>query len=111
MTFGKKLKELRRAKGIVMRGMIEVLDIAPSEWSKVERDIHKCPLDLLPKIGDVLEASEEDCRILAELAEQDLPKRPETAKLLPAFVTTTSGEPLTDEQYNELVEFINEANR
>jgi transcriptional regulator with XRE-family HTH domain len=46
MTFGALLKELRIVKELTLRQCSADLDVDPSNWSKIERNITPAPKDL-----------------------------------------------------------------
>lgn len=60
IKFGKRVKELRRSKGITQEQMAEIINIEPPNVSKMENGLHFPQPDKIEKIANALEVSVQD---------------------------------------------------
>lgn len=60
IKFGKRVRELRRSKGITQEQMAEIINIEPPNVSKMENGLHFPQPDKIEKIANALEVSVQD---------------------------------------------------
>ncbi len=74
MTFGEFIKEKRTEKGINLRKLAELVNIAPAYLSDIEKGKRNSPsAEKMAKIADVLELSDEEIITMNDLAANDRP--------------------------------------
>ena len=72
MNFAEFLKEKRTRKGLTLRKMAELIDIAPAYLSDIEKRKRNAPSqDKLERIVEVLELSDEEKNEMYDLAAMD----------------------------------------
>lgn len=72
MTFAEYLKEKRQQRGFTLRGFADKVGIAPSYMSDIEKSKRNAPTqDILNKIADVLELTNDEQNMLLDLAATD----------------------------------------
>ena len=119
-TFGARLRELRNAAHIGLREFCEKVRMEPSNYSRLERDITPAPQDhgKLEPIREALSLEPQssvwiDLLRLADLSRGALPRRvmtdAEVMNKMPALMRRLDGEPMTDEQVEELVALVRRA--
>lgn len=112
-TFGNLLKDLRIQKGLTLRQCCYGLQVDPSNWSKVERDVTPPPKDraTLNKWADyfsLVGSSREEFLDLAYVARQEIP--PDIASdekviaALPVFFRAVRGQELEGERLKQFIE-------
>lgn len=117
MTFGELVKKYRLAQNKTLRRFCEEHDYDPGNQSKLERNLHKPPQDdkSLRKLALALglkENSEEWNEFMdaAYLANGNIPEYvpddEEVLEMLPVFFRTTSGQKVSKEKLNKLIELI-----
>lgn len=117
MGFREFVKERRLSKNLSLRRFCELVNLDPSNWSKIERGL--IPLSIndkkLKEIARVLgiEQKSQDYKLLFDLAtieKREIPdyvyKNEEVLNALPAFFRTASKEKPTEEELNKLIEII-----
>lgn len=120
--FGEFVKERRLALGLSLRKFCKLLDLDPSNWSKIERGIHLPPQDkeFLAMIAEAvnIKADSSEWDQLLDYASVDRGEIPtyllqnkEMVKLLPAFFRTVGSVKPTKEEVVELLEKLKGANR
>ena len=71
MNFGEFIMNKRKEKGITLRAFAEKMDIAPSYMSDIEKSKRNAPSqDILDRMADILEMSEDEKNIMMDLAAQ-----------------------------------------
>lgn len=119
MTFGEYLKQQRLEKGYGLREFARVIDMHPSNLSKLERD--KLPplrhRESLEVIAEALDFNGDDPRRkrLFDLAVADTPGRlpvdlvdyAAETKVVPLLLRTVAEKRLSEEQIRDLTEQIN----
>lgn len=60
IKFGKRVRELRRSKGITQEQMAETINIEPPNISKMENGLHFPQPDKIEKIANALDVSVQD---------------------------------------------------
>ncbi len=123
--FGKKLKEVR-LKQYGLRKFAELMDMKPSELSKIERG-YKKPPSTKKWFRIICEKLGFDLKSINEIMNSNLfyyPAAPDEAELyqlwkkpfvmqkmsenfIPAFVCTTDGNPIEETKFRELMEWLN----
>ena len=74
MTFGEFIKEKRTEKGINLRKLAELVNIAPAYLSDIEKGKRNSPsLEKMEKIAEVLELTSEEIITMKDLAASDRP--------------------------------------
>lgn len=74
MLFGEFIKEKRTSQGINLRKFATLVDIAPAYLSDIEKGKRNSPSsEIMCKIAEVLNLSEEDIAIMQDLAANDRP--------------------------------------
>jgi len=118
--FGDFIKEKRKEKRLSLRKMAEQLDISPSYWSDIEKGRRNPPqLDMIEKIVNVLNLSEDEKDQIIDLASEergeipmDLPSyinSSEIAKVALRKASKIEGEnKKLDEAWKKFIEEINE---
>jgi len=115
--FGEFIKTRRIGKGLTLRKFCILIDIDPSNWSKVERGLHPAPQEdeKLKKIANVLDIREESAdwqelqdkaRISAGAIPKDFLSDERVLKSLPMFFRTLRSEKPTPEELDMLIESI-----
>lgn len=85
--FGDFIKEKRKEKRLSLRKMAEQLDISPSYWSDIEKGRRNPPqLDMIEKIVNVLNLSEEEKDQIIDLASEE---RGEIPMDLPSYINSS----------------------
>lgn len=117
MGFGELVKKYRLAQNKSLRRFCEEHDYDPGNQSKLERNINKPPQDekSLRKLAFALGLSEssekwEEFMDAAYLANGKIPKyvpdNDEVLEMLPVFFRTTSGQKVSKEKIDKLIELI-----
>ena len=79
MTFGEKLRKMRHAKGLTLRGLASQVDVGFTYLSRVETGTMTYgdyPSEaLIHRLADALEADEDELLLLAEKIPQPVRKR------------------------------------
>lgn len=74
MTFGEFIKEKRTEKGINLRKLAELVNIAPAYLSDIEKGKRNSPsAEKMDKIAEVLGLSEAEIETMRDLAASDRP--------------------------------------
>ena len=74
MTFGEFIKGKRTEKGINLRKLAELVNIAPAYLSDIEKGNRNSPsLEKMEKIAEVLELTSEEIITMKDLAASDRP--------------------------------------
>ena len=74
MTFGEFIKGKRTEKGINLRKLAELVNIAPAYLSDIEKGKRNSPsLEKMEKIAEVLELTSEEIITMKDLAASDRP--------------------------------------
>lgn len=74
MTFGEFIKEKRTAKGINLRKLAELVNIAPAYLSDIEKGKRNSPsAEKMDRIAEVLEMTGEEIITMKDLAANDRP--------------------------------------
>lgn len=74
MTFGEYLKQLRTKKGMNLRKLAELVNIAPAYLSDIEKGKRNSPSpDKMDKIAEILELTEDEMHMMQDLAADDRP--------------------------------------
>lgn len=116
-TFGVFVKEKRIEKRITLRKFCRQAELDPSNWSKIERELHQPPKSryVLETIAEILQLKKdsEDYYILFDLAAisfvpKDLIEDEKVLEKLPVFFRTVRGEPPTHEELEKLINIIRE---
>lgn len=121
MKFGDVVKDLRVAQRKTLRQFCLENNQDPSNWSKIERNINPPPRDedTLAKWALMLgikEDSEEwrEFMIKADIARGEIPREimsnEQLLAKLPVFFRTVTGQPLTEEKLDRLIEQIRKVN-
>lgn len=72
MNFAEFLKEKRTQKGLTLRKMAELIDIAPAYLSDIEKRKRNAPSqDVLERLVEILELSDEEKNEMYDLAAMD----------------------------------------
>jgi len=86
MTFGERLRETRKKRGISLTELAKRLNVAPITVSRWERDQREPDLETLQKLSEILDVSidyllgkEEGVKIATSLPYGDLSDLPEEA--------------------------------
>lgn len=117
MNFGEFIMAKRSEKRLSLRKFCELVNLDPSNWSKIERD--RMPLtvnrEVLEKIAHTLNFEEGDTDWqtffdLAVLAKQTIPQYvyedKEVLEALPIFFRTASGNKPSKEELNKIITLI-----
>lgn len=79
MTFGERLRELRKAKGLTLRALASKVDVNFTYLSKIENhklDFGDYPGEgLIRKLAKVLKADEDELLLLAEKVPESIRRR------------------------------------
>lgn len=54
MKIGKEIKKLRKLRGINQQDLAGMIDITPSYMSEIERGVSNPSVDLLKRVGEVM---------------------------------------------------------
>jgi transcriptional regulator with XRE-family HTH domain len=74
MTFGEFIKEKRTKKGINLRKLAELVNIAPAYLSDIEKGKRNSPsAEKMAKIAEILELTDEEIIAMNDLAANDRP--------------------------------------
>lgn len=115
MKFGEYVRNRRIELGLGLRRFCDLLEIDPSNWSKVERDRLSLTLDdaQLLKMEDLLSLDLEkknEFRATAAVAKRTIPAElysdEEAIAALPVFFRTLSGEKPDPDQIEKLIQVI-----
>jgi len=117
MKFGDMVKDLRVAQCKTLRQFCLENNLDPSNWSKVERNINPPPRDheTLAKWAMMLGITEDsekwkEFMINADIARGEIPREimsnEQLLAKLPVFFRTVTGQPLTEEKLDRLIEQI-----
>lgn len=115
--FGEFIKKRRIAKGLTLRKFCILIDVDPSNWSKVERALLPAPqeeekLKTIAFVLDIREGSTEwyefldRARISAGAIPKDFLSDEEVLKSLPMFFRTIRSEKPSPEELDLLIETI-----
>lgn len=117
MRFGEYLKTLRTEKDLSLRNLAKNTEYDVGYLSRIERSIMLPPLnnDFIEKISQYLSLTDNEERMLSDLAVSEKGKYPDDIKdelieitALPILLRTINNKKLSDEQVRELAERINE---
>jgi transcriptional regulator with XRE-family HTH domain len=115
--FGEFIKEKRIGKGVSLREFSKLIEVDPSNWSKVERGLNPPPQDdeSLRKIAEAL-AIQLDSPLWEELKDmaavgagaipKDILSDKKVVNALPMFFRTLRSEKPTPEDLDKLIEII-----
>jgi transcriptional regulator with XRE-family HTH domain len=112
MKFGALVKQLRIEKRLTLRSFCHELDLDPSNWSKVERDVNPPPRDseALRRLADFFHLAadrREEFFDAAAVARSEIPSDlvadDSLAAKLPAFFRSIRGSDPDDRKLRELV--------
>jgi transcriptional regulator with XRE-family HTH domain len=117
MIFGEFIKKTRLENGYSLRKFCELLELDPSNWSKVERDRMPAPtnrekLDRIAKLLNLKVGSNEwhEFYDLASLSSKTIPQEiyddEEILEALPLFFRTARGDKPTEEELNKLIDML-----
>jgi|WetSurMetagenome_2_1015567.scaffolds.fasta_scaffold103603_3 transcriptional regulator with XRE-family HTH domain len=113
MNFGDKLKELRIRKRLTLRDCAAVLQVDPSNWSKLERSITPAPKDIeiLESWAEYFGITGEEKSDLFDLAAlsrnqipEDIADDARVMQALPAFFRAVRGKELEGEKLDQFIE-------
>ena len=113
MNFGDKLKDLRIQKRLTLRNCAAVLQVDPSNWSKLERSITPAPKDIeiLESWAEFFELNGEEKASFLDLAALSRKQIPEdiaddarVMQALPAFFRAVRGKELEGEKLSQFIE-------
>jgi transcriptional regulator with XRE-family HTH domain len=116
-TFGEYIKSLRISREITLRDFCKIINVDPSNWSKVERGINPPPKskEILEEIGKALnlDTTSEEFKSICDLAAlsyipKELISDKELLEMLPAFFRTSRGEKPLKEELDKLIKIIKE---
>ncbi len=86
--FGEFIVEKRKAKGLSLRGMAELLDLSPAYWSDIEKGRRNPPnINKLEEIAKLLGLSREETDRMIDIASED---RDEIPMDLPEYIKDSS---------------------
>lgn len=114
-TFGELLKSYRIRKELTLRECSQRLNIDPSNWSKMERDINPAPKseDVLATWSNEFGLNPEEQREFLDAAAisrrelpQDMASNEKILEALPVFFRVARGAEMTEEKLNQFVETI-----
>jgi transcriptional regulator with XRE-family HTH domain len=113
--FGDFIKDLRIIKGLTLREFCRILDLDPSNWSKIERNIMPPPkskqvLQEIARILKLKEGSEEwntlfDLALISHIPPELIDDQSVVDKL-PVFFRTIRGEKPTRKELEELIKIL-----
>lgn len=117
MEFGEFIKNKRLLLNLSLRKFCELVEIDPSNWSKVERGVMPLTTDQdklleIIKVLKILEGTTDYTKFfdLASVAKRKIPdyvyNNAELLNLLPVFFRTASKDKPSDEELEKLVELI-----
>jgi transcriptional regulator with XRE-family HTH domain len=112
MSFGKRLRELRRAKKITQKELARILKISESAVGMYERDEREPSFELTKKIADVFDVTTDyllgrsDTIYTKDEEEfiEDIDLPIET--LMEKYKLTIDGEPATKDEIENIIAFI-----
>jgi transcriptional regulator with XRE-family HTH domain len=115
--FGEFVKEKRIEKGVSLREFSKLIEVDPSNWSKVERGLNPPPQDdgTLRKIAEALDIQLdsplwEELKDMAAVGAGAIPKDilsdKKVVNALPMFFRTLRSEKPTPEDLDKLIEII-----
>jgi|YelNatPaOPRAMG01_1025707.scaffolds.fasta_scaffold81076_3 transcriptional regulator with XRE-family HTH domain len=85
MTFGERLRSIRKKRGLSLNDLAKILNVAPITVSRWERDQREPDLETLQKLSEILDVSidyllgKRNVKIATSLSDGDLSDLPEEA--------------------------------
>lgn len=113
MNFGDTLKELRIRKRLTLRDCAAVLQVDPSNWSKLERSITPAPKDIAileswAEFFGITGEEKSDFFDLAALSRNQIPEDiaddARVMQALPAFFRAVRGKELEGDKLDQFIE-------
>ncbi len=107
-TFGERLRRVRRAQGLTLRQLAEMVSVDFTYLSKLENDRFAPPADTtITRLSEALSISPDEFFAVARKVPTDLRRRvrespPETALLLRKLSTSH----LSEDQYRQIMEIL-----
>ena len=107
MSLGIKIKELREAKRISIRGLGRETDVSGMHISNIEKDKVNASPELVTKIAEALDADVDELLHLADRVDPEvvdvIQKNPQA---VPSFLR--SAKDLTPEEWNKMQTYLNQ---
>lgn len=102
---GKRLREVRKKRGLTLQEIADKLGVARSTYAGYESDYRQPPLEILVQIADILKTSTD---YLLGLTDNPYPKEPtrNAKELLKENDLHWDGIPLTDEELKPLRDLL-----
>ena len=109
-TLGKMIRKLRKAKGLSLRKLAEVVDVSFVNIAHIENGRVKTSKKVLKQIAEALDYDRDELFALADTIDEEIEdiirKIP---KIIPDFLRTAKN--LSNEEWNDLTEHVKNINK